>query len=394
MAVKGVFASDSGIVGDRKGDFASSLLKVMPNGTAPLLALTSGMKSADAQDTVITWFEENHETGRVGITNAASTGTSIVVSTNDATVVIAGQIYLVESTGEYIFINSVSSVTATVTRGFAGTTNTTVDGSSTVKYMQLIANAQEEGSSKPTAIATIGFPVFNYMQIFRNTWQATGTAQAVAFHTGNVMAKNRKDNGMFHSEAIEKSIIWGKKSLGIQNSQPFRTMDGILSFFTTNVSTQSTNVSYTDLRGFLEGVFSHNIDGEPNERIAFCGHDVLSVVDTIAHTHTQFNVDETTTGFGMDIKRLRTPFGNISLMTHPLMVENPVWTKDLYVMHPAAIRVRYLRRTHEDNYDADGRRAGVDADYGVLTTEMSLEYKGERTGGSYTGIDTPDTSAL
>ena len=65
MAVNGVFASDSNIQGNRKGDFAGKLLQKVPTGKAPMLALTSGMEEAPAQDTVVTWFEEQHISGRV-----------------------------------------------------------------------------------------------------------------------------------------------------------------------------------------------------------------------------------------------------------------------------------------------------------------------------------------
>ena len=44
MAVKGVFASDQNIQGTRRGDFAGALLRVMPTGTAQLLALSAGME--------------------------------------------------------------------------------------------------------------------------------------------------------------------------------------------------------------------------------------------------------------------------------------------------------------------------------------------------------------
>ena len=67
MSVKGVFASDNNIPGSRKGDFASGILMTMPTGSAPLFALSSGMQSAGAMDTVVTWFEENHLSGRISI---------------------------------------------------------------------------------------------------------------------------------------------------------------------------------------------------------------------------------------------------------------------------------------------------------------------------------------
>lgn len=394
MAVKGVFASDSGIVGERSGDFAGGLLRYQPNGTAPLLALSAGMKSSDAVDVIITWFEENYNTGRVSITNNASTGTSLTVSSDDANNVTAGQIYMIEASGEYVYINSVSSTTLTVTRGFAGTTNTATDGSSTAKPMQLIGTAFEEGSAKPTSIANLGYPVFNYTQIFRNPWDITGTARAVDYRTGDKLAKNKQDAAMFHSEAIERSMMWGRRTVGIQNSKPFRTMQGVVPTITTNASTQSSSTKYSDIRTFLQNVFTYNVQGSPNERIAFCGNTVLGVLDTLAMTWGDFKIEAGQTTFGMNINKWMTPFGTITLMTHPLMNINPVWTKDLYVLHPAAIRTRWLRRTFEDNYDRTGTTAGADAQFGVLTSELSLEVKAEKVMGKFTGIDAANTSTL
>lgn len=91
------------------------------------------------------------------------------------------------------------------------------------------------------------------------------------------------------------------------------------------------------------------------------------------------------TEFGIKVMKWITPFGDISLMTHPIFSESPLWTKDMLVLHPGATRTRYLRRTAEDNNDVSGSRAGVDADFGVLTTEMCIEYRAEATGGYLTG---------
>lgn len=396
MAVKGVFASDQNIAGTRKGDFASSLLQVMPTGSAPLLALTSGMQSADAVDTVITWFEENHLTGRINVTNNATTGTSFVV--DDTTVVVAGQIYMVEANGEYIYIDSVAGSTATVTRGFAGTTNTSIDGSSTPVPIQLIGNAYEEGSSKPTSIANLGFPRFNYMQIFRNPWDVTGTARAVNYHTGDLVAKNKADAGMLHAEAIERSLLWGKMAIGALNGKPFRTMDGIVTQLTKhmpagygNITSESTNTKWEDIDTWLQAVYARNIKGKPNERIFFGDNQVLSVLNGIAKLDGTHNLVPGATEFGMKINKWMTPYGDAIVLTHPLMNESIVWKGDLYAFHPGAIRTRYLRKTVEDTNDSSGQRAGADADFGVLTTEMSAEYRAVATGGVYTGISVAAT---
>lgn len=392
MAVKGVFASDSGIQGDRVGDFASSLLTVNPTGSASILALSSGMESRDAQDTVVTWFEENHISGRVSVTNNAALTTTFTV--DDVSTFTVGGIFLVESTGEYVLVESISGSNVTVERGFGGTTATAIDGSSTPVPIQKIGTAFEEGSSRPTGIANLGFPRFNYTQIFRNAWDVTGTARKIKYHTGNVVAKNRRDGAMLHAEDIERSLLHGVRALGVKNGSPFRTMDGIITQITTNKQAQGASTSYTNIRDFLQAVFERNVKGKPNERIAFCGNTVLGVLDTIAMQFGRMQLFPGQTDFGFEITKWRTPFGTISLMTHPLMNESPLWTKELYVLHPGAIRTRWLRRTNEDAYDSDGERAGVDADYGVYTSELCVEYAAERTGGVFTGIDTPNVAAL
>jgi len=389
MAVQGVFASDQNIPSARKGDFASGILQTMPTGSAPLLALTAGMESQGATDTVITWFEENHLSGRINVTNNAASGTSFVV--DDSSQIMAGLVYLVETSGEYIYVESVAGNTATVTRGFGGTTVTALDGSSTNEPIQRITNAQEEGSGKPTAIANLGFPRFNYMQIFRNAWDVTGTARVVDYHTGDIVAKNKRDAGIYHSEDIERAMIWGKQAIGIQNGKPFRTMSGIQAQITTNITAQGANTTWTEIDQFLMDIFARNIKGKPNERIAFCGNTVLQVLNKIARMDgnlTQINLVPGQTDFGMKITKWMTPYGDISLLTHPIFNESPVWTKDLMVLHPGAMRTRYLRKTFEDMNDKDGTRAGADSDFGVVTTEMCMEYRSEITGGLFTGIDT------
>lgn len=382
MAVKGVFASDAGIQGERKGDFASSLLQIMPTGSAQLLALSSGMKSSEATDTIITWFEENHISGRVEA-QAAYNAAATTVVVDDASSIPAGTIMMVEATGEYIFVTAVADNSMTVSRGFAGST---ADAIADNGGIQRIGTAMEEGSAKPTAVANLGYPRFNNLQIFRNSWDVTGTAKAIAYYTGSKVAKNRSECLGFHAEDMERSMIWGRKSVGVQNGKPFRTMDGINTMITTNVTAAGATTNMSQLNTFFQSVFSKNIKGQPNERIGFCGNGAITVLNDIARIEGQIRITPGQTDFGLEITRWRTPYGSVTFMTHPLMNENPVWTKDMYLYHPAAIQTRYLRRTHMDDYTEDGDRAGDDADFGVVTTEVSIQYNAEVTGGKLTGL--------
>jgi hypothetical protein len=384
MAVRGVFASDQNIDGTRKGDFASSILQIFPEGNAPLFALSGGMSSKPASDTTVNWFEETKIAGRLTVvTGGNSSATTLVV--DDASSIPPNTIMLEEETGEYVLVTGISSATLTVSRGFAGTTAATV---STGHHLQRISTAHEEGSAKPTAIANIGVPVYNYTQIFRNAWDVTGTAKAIDYHTGDIVAKNRRDASFFHSEDIEKAMIWGKRQISIQNNRPFRTMNGLNSMITTNVTAAGATSDYAEIDDFLRDIFSKNIKGKPNERVAFTGNLGLSVINDIARTDTKtsMNISPGQTDFGMNVHTWISPYGTIKLKTHPLMTESPFWTGDLYVYHPGAIRTRYLRTTSVDADDKDGTRNQRDADSGTFTTEMSVEYMAELTGGQLTGL--------
>lgn len=383
MAIRGVFASDSGIVGDPRGDFAAALLQEVPTGTAPLFALSSGMPSRNATDVVVNWFEENHISGRTLQSGANNSTTNQTMNVVDASSFPPNIVLMNESTGEYVFVTAVAANALTVIRGFAGSTAANVPDQS---GWQRIGTAYEEGSSTPVAIANLGEPLSNLCQIFRNTWNVTGTSEAVEYYTGSQVAKNQRDAALFHGEDIERSMWFGKRVVGVKNGQPFRNMNGLDAMVVTNVTAAGGTTNWTQMDAFLQGIFSRNIKGKPNERIAFCGNAALSVLNQIARLNSTTYIEPGQTEFGINVSKWITPFGDISLMTHPLFVESPLWTKDLRVMHPGAFETRWLRKTHMDAYDKDGTRAGVDADFGVYTSELSVEYHVQRTAGRLTGL--------
>lgn len=383
FAVRGIFASDSGIIGDPIGDFASALLTEMPTGSAPLLALSSGMPSRAATDVVINWFEENHISGNTTTSQANASTTNTTMNLTDASTYPVGVILLNQTTGEMWYVTAVNANVLTVIRGFAGTTSVNVGNGDVI---QRIGTAQEEGSSAPIAVTNLGAPLFNYCQIFRNTWNTTGTAKAVDYHTGSQVAKTQRDAALFHSEDIERAMWFGRRSLGVKNNLPFRTMNGIDALITTNITAAGGTTNWTQLDAFLQTIFSRNIKGKPNERIAFTGNGGLSVINQIARLNSTTYIEPGQTDFGINVNRWITPFGTISLMTHPLFTENAVWTKDLRILHPGAFESRWLRKTFEDDYDQNGQRAGVDADFGVFTSELSMEYHVQKTGGRLTGL--------
>lgn len=305
---------------------------------------------------------------------------------------VPNQILLVEETGERLLVVSVVDNTLTVIRGLGGTTVVSVTN---VMHTQNIGNAHEEASEMPTAITQQGAPRLNFTQIFRNAWAVSGTAKAVQFRTGSKLAHNKKMCALYHAEDIERSMIWGRKDSRTINNKPFRLTDGIQAQIEQygghieSVTDGTTPGLYSRVlfEEYIKRVFSTNVKGMPNERIAIGGDNWISALNQMTWLDGSYEIKQGETKVGIKVMKIETPFGDLSLMSHPLMNENPTWRGELMVLHPGAIRRRMLRETFEEGYDKNGNRINAkDADEGVITTEFGVEVGAASTMGILRGL--------
>lgn len=388
MAVQGIFLSNQGIVGERQGDFASAILMTQPTGTAPFLAMSAGMKKESTQDTVFTWFEDAHITGRAA---TVSGGITTTVTVDDGSFYPPNTILLVEDTGEHLLVTAAAGNALTVVRGLAGTSVVSIDNT---MHVQKLGNAFEEASGMPTAVTQQGHPRMNYTQIFRNGWAISGTAKAVKFLTGSKLAHNKKMCATYHAEDMERTFLWGKKTITTLNGKQFRLTDGVITQIENGgghvVSAANTNTgspvagnfSRGDLEDFIRVVFRYNVMGQPNERIALGGDNVLAVLNKMTWLDGSYEIKQGETKLGINVNTILTPFGTLKLMTHPLMNENPTWRAEMYALHPGGITKRTLRDTFSEDYDKNGLRIqGKDADEGVITTEVGIQVGAPQTMG-------------
>ncbi len=389
MAVKGVFASDSGGINDRVGDFTHAICRTYPTGDAPLFALGSGMRRVRAMDTTINWDEMTYFSDRVKVMQDLE-GDCCTITLEDTSTVISGSIYEVECTGEVIHVLGVMGNEVTVRRGVGQTGRFQIPAGS---YIQKIGTAFAEGSEAPKGYVQVAYPRFNYTQIFKNGFGVTRTAQAIRRHsTNNLYARNKGEAMQQHSADIERAMIWGVRSYGMDSEgRKLLTMDGINRQIQTNRWTMpSTGVSLEILNLIVKIVFSKNIKGKPNERLVFCGNDVVAVVQDIVRHHTNYDVSHMTTTFGMDISKWKTPFGMLTFVTHPLMNMGGPKSAEMYIYHPGAITQHWLRDTRPEENNKNGTRNGIDADQGHLVSELSTSYACEITGALVYNFCKPD----
>lgn len=372
-----------------KLSFAGMITRLMPNGTAPLFAMTSMLKSETAVQREHGFFTKTMLFPMFTLSSSvadASTSSFNVTSTAN---LLPGMILRANSTGENIIIDSILSPTSIqVTRGVGTVAAGAVANS--VEFYQ-VGNAFEEGSNRPGALNITPVRVTNLTQIFRNTWAITDTARATLMIAGESnVAESRQDCAAFHAADIEKALFFGQKSQSTRNGQPFRTMDGFISivgnlayypssYSSANITTAAATTNYTQLETMLDPVFDQSTDPKvANERVLFVGGTARKVINQIGRLNGTYQIMEGATSFGLQYSSFKTARGNFRMIEHPLFNTNASWARMAIAVDMSTFAVAYLgdRKTKNEDFGiGEGGDSGVDAVGGTLTTEMTCVIK-------------------
>ena len=367
--------------------YAGMLTRLMPNGMAPLFVLTS-MLSADIAVQIEHGFFTKTALFPNLVCSAAGQALGDVVFTVVSTLnVLPGMIMRVESTGENLIINSVVSATQVSVTRAVGSTAAQAIAASGALYQ--VGNAYEEGSLRPNALIINPVRITNLTQIFRNTWAISDTIRATQVIAGETnVAESRSDCAGFHAADIEKALLFGQKSQGTRNGQPFRTMDGLLaivgnltyypsSYASANVNQAGATTNFTQLEGFVDPCFNQTTDPKvANERVMFVGGTARRVINQIGRLNGTYNMVQSETSFGMRFTTFVTSRGTFRMIEHPLLNSNATWAKYAFIVDLSSFNVAYLgdRRTQNKEFNQDMQEAndnGIDAVGGTLTTEMT-----------------------
>lgn len=388
----GIFNTGHFIQDQAKKSFAAMITRLMPNGNAPLFALTSMLNTETAVQTEHGFFTKTMVFPSFDLAaNITDTDTSFtVVSTEN---LLPGQIHRLQETGENVIINSVVDAThITVTRSVGDVAAAAITVASDASEAYQVGNAYEEASLRPQALNINPIRITNLTQIFRNTWAISGSAEATQVIVGDTnVAESRQDCAAFHAADIEKALIWGQKSQGYRNGQPFRTMDGLISivgniayyppsYSVPNVFTAASTTTYTQLVAMLDPVFDQATDPKvANERVLFVGGKARNVLNQIGRLNGEYQIVEGQTSFGLQFSTFKIPRGTFRMIEHPLFNTNPYWAKMALAVDLSTFNVAYLgnRKTQNKEFNMNGTVTdqGIDAVGGTLTTEMTCVVK-------------------
>ena len=361
--------------------FAGTILRLFPNGSAPLFALSSQAGKSKAKSSTHGYFSKT-----LSFIKTTSTAGDLVGATTLAIASTAGMtanmVLQNTRTRENILITSVTDPThIVVTRGFGRVPAAALNAGDNLIQ---VGTAFMEGSNRPVArqLATVYIP--NYTQIFRNAWGLTDTARASLAEAGySNIAESRKDCSMFHSIDAESAILFGQPKMDTTGAQPMHATQGIIDaiyqYAPNNINAAGATTNYDQLVGLVEEAWTYSTDASnPKMRAGFCDSTAMKVMHQIARLSAMVEVMQSETSFGMQFTKFKFYKGEINLIEHPLM--NGLQTEatgNMLVMDLPALKLAYMdgRDTTAEEYGAGGKAVenGVDGVGGSLTSEFAVE---------------------
>lgn len=385
----GVFNSDQFPTNMAKLSFSQMITRLMPNGQAPLFALSSMIKTETAVQREHGFFTKTMVFPAFVLNGAIADGTTTVFTVVSTVNLLPNMIMQAVTTRENVIIDSVlSATTIQVIRGVGSVAAGAV--ADTIEWVQ-VGNAFEESSVRPNALNIQPVRVTNLTQIFRNTWALSETVRATLTIAGDTnVAESRQDCAGFHAADIEKALFFGQKSQGTRNGQPFRTMDGLVSivgnltyypptYAAANVTTLGSTTTFTQLETALDPMFNQSTDPKvANERILFVGGVAKRILTAIGRMNGTYYITDGQTSFGLQFQSFKTSRGSFKMIEHPLFNTNTSWAKMAVGVDLSTFNLAYLgdRKTKSDDFGAGNNGdSGLDAQGGTLTTELTCLVK-------------------
>lgn len=380
--LNGVFTTNQNPAELNARSFAGTILRLFPNGSAPLFALSSQLGKSTAKSSTHGYFSKTMTFIKTTSTAGDLVGAT-TLTVGSTTGMQAGMVLHNVRTKENYLVTAVpSGTTVTVTRAFGRVVAAALNAADAIIH---IGTAFAENSPRPTSRQLATTYIANYTQIFRNAWALSDTARASLAEAGySNVAETRKDCAMFHSVDIESAIIWGQPKMDTSGATPIHATQGILDalnqYASGNVTTAGATTTFAQLVTALEPAFAYSTDlSNAKERVAFCDSKALKVLHDIGKLYGTVEVMQSETSFGMQFTSFKFYKGKINLVEHPLFNGLDSTAGRMLVMDMPALKLAYMngRDTKAEEYGAGDKGAsgmnGIDGVGGSLTTELAVE---------------------
>ena len=379
--ISGIFNTNLNPAELNAKSFAGTILRLFPNGSAPLFALTSQAGKSKAKASTHGYFSKTLTFVKTTASAADAAGVTNLSVASSAGMTVS-MVLMNTRTRENYRVTAIPDAThVTVTRAFGRVVAAAnIIGDNLI----CVGTAFMEGSDRPVArqLSTVYIP--NYTQIFRNAWGLTDTARASLAEMGySNIAESRKDCSMFHSIDAESAILFGQPKMDTSGSQPLHATQGIIDaiyqYAPNNVNAAGPTTNYDQLVALVEEAWTYSTDASnPKMRAGFCDSTGMKVMHQIARLSGEVEIMQSETSFGMQFTKFKFYKGEINLIEHPLMnALQTAATGTLLVMDLPALKLAYMdgRDTIAEEYNINGKVIpnGTDGVGGSLTSEFAVE---------------------
>ena len=381
MPIEGLRHTENWVTNEREGVWRKMIYTTPYNGSVPFTALTAGMKNKKVTDPKFSWWQKDERARRMaaGANLAATAGAATITVSSGAKQCRQGHVLLVEQTGEKLIVltDPIIDTQLYVLRGFAGTTVAALTVATQNPNLFIVGSTFEEGSNAPSGVSYSPGEEYNYTQIFRNTAEITRTASQTTTRTDNNLKEALKDAYKDHITDIERAFLFGTRYQETHNTKPRRTTGGVLSYIpaANKIDTFGTAVDMDYIEDTMEKVFYKG----SQEKVCFCGNRFLNILNKAIRKNSSVQLQSVEKEYGMNIRRLVTPFGVLVLKTHPEFNKsvglytgaNPYAGYDAagLIVDLAQCEYQYMEDTkHETKLqenDADGTKEGYITEAGL-----------------------------
>ena len=378
MAFLGMRGTGDWVANQRPESWREMILRLYPNGRAPLTAIMSMLKSEAVNDPHFHWWTKTLPQQRLTVTGIY-TETSLSTAYNDdnasagATVFVRGAEAQVEEfkVGHTVLIRQSTNVNVDT---FGKVINRVLNGAQSfiavrlredtsatnditnADYVLAVGTVNPEGGTLQEAIAYDPKEFENYTQIMTSSLHLTRTARRTRLRTGDAYEEAKRECLELHSIEMEKAWIWGRPSISTgENGKPERTSGGIIHFLReyqpTNIDDYTQNTAFQGMDWvdggelWFEEMLEQRFRYGSTEALGLIGSGALLGIQRLVRAGAQMNIEPGITDYGLQVINWITPFGTVHLKTHPLFSHDPTNRHSLLMLEPENLIYRYIDDT-------------------------------------------------
>lgn len=390
MSTVGIFNTSNYARHELAESLLSTVHRKAPRGLSPFAGMLARVQKKTITSTAVRWFSSRwqlpvfHNTTPL---TQAPRGRIDQIQVDNPNMLIEKQVYQVRETQEQVLVLSIVGNVVAIRRGVGDIPGMASPAESL--FFQ-VGTAFEESSICPLPRHTSSESAFNITQIFRNSWGVSGTVNAVTPAIGEKRGSaNQKEMMMDHAVELEQAFIFGQMFETVQNGQPLRKMDGMLSmirkYAPQNIKYAGRTTTWDQLEAMTDGWFDVVTDqANDNDRVLFVDKVARKVINDLGRYFYNVQATPEQTSFGMEFTSFKTGRGTFRMVEHPLF--NLMGLNGFAAAFDLSPINRHYLPGRDGAYTAHLPSNCIDAVGGTILTEMTISNEAIESSGYITGL--------